>query len=175
MNSVPPMTISVSGASPVTLRRAAAGDEAFLFRLYASVREEELSVARWEEHAKRQFLQSQYETRKRGYSQMFPEAISEIFIQDNQAIGSWILDMNEAQIHLVDVALLSEHRGKGIGTGLLNYLLTQAGALGKSVRLEALPFERALHLYARLGFVQKETAGAHLVMIWEAPGQTQLP
>ncbi len=50
------------------------------------------------------------------------------------------------------VAVSPEHRGKGIGTALLEQLLKAAGNLYPSIALSVSPKNRAIELYERLGF-----------------------
>jgi ribosomal protein S18 acetylase RimI-like enzyme len=53
---------------------------------------------------------------------------------------------------IVDIALLPEQRGKGIGTALLRDLLAEADGTGKRVTIHVERLNPALRLYERLGF-----------------------
>jgi len=50
------------------------------------------------------------------------------------------------------IALLPEHRGRGVGTLLLKHYLEEARALFPAVSLSVSPNNPAMRLYARLGF-----------------------
>lgn len=63
------------------------------------------------------------------------------------------------------VALLPEHRGRGLGTMLLKHLLAQARGRYPRVSLSVSPNNPALRLYQRLGFKTVELRGTHHVMI----------
>jgi GNAT superfamily N-acetyltransferase len=68
------------------------------------------------------------------------------------------------------VALLPEHRGRGLGTALVKDLLEEARAAGKPVRLHALKEGRAAALYARLGFSALADEGPYALMEWRPAG-----
>jgi ribosomal protein S18 acetylase RimI-like enzyme len=66
-------------------------------------------------------------------------------------------------------AVLTEHRGRGIGTAALRMLLGEAARAGKPVRLHVERTNPARHLYERLGFRWIADEGIHWLMEW-APG-----
>lgn len=63
------------------------------------------------------------------------------------------------------VALLPEHRGRGLGTTLLEHLLEHARGRYPRVSLSVSPDNPALRLYQRLGFRTVELRGTHHVMV----------
>ena len=64
----------------------------------------------------------------------------------------------------LSVAVLPEHRGKGIGTGLLIHLLQAVAIHHRSVSLSVEAGNPASRLYRRLGFEIVSTSGTSLVM-----------
>jgi ribosomal protein S18 acetylase RimI-like enzyme len=72
----------------------------------------------------------------------------------------------EREIRIMDIALLPEDRGAGIGTKLLRELQEEARAAGKSLTIHVERFNPALGLYERLGFQQIEDKGVYLLMEW---------
>lgn len=168
-------TIPLPAAEPVTLRPASAADEPFLFALFASTREEELAPTGWDRTTRDQFLRSQFAARQKAYADMFPDAQAEIFVQQQHPIGSWILRTSPQELHLIDFALLPAHRDQGVGTALLTRLQINASAHHQSIRLAVLPWERAIHLYQRLGFQKTEQAGTHEIMCWTPVSPSNSP
>ena len=59
----------------------------------------------------------------------------------------------------MDIALLPEYRGRGIGTALLEELLVEADATGRRVTIHVERFNPARRLYERLGFVEAGDPG----------------
>lgn len=110
-------------------------------------------------------LDMQVEAQRRDYAARFPSAREEIVVLDGRAVGRWWVDRGGEPWHLLDIVLLPEARGAGLGTALLRDLLAEADRAGATVRLTvevALPRVRAL--YARLGFAGAGVDGAHEVM-----------
>jgi ribosomal protein S18 acetylase RimI-like enzyme len=64
----------------------------------------------------------------------------------------------------MDIALLPERRGRGIGTRLLQELLDAGRASGRSVSIHVERENPARRLYERLGFHAVGEHGIHLLM-----------
>jgi GNAT superfamily N-acetyltransferase len=76
----------------------------------------------------------------------------------------WTADLGEDEVRLVDVTLLPEVRGAGLGGSLLRHVLDTAHARGRTVVLHVDPSNPALRLYRRLGFVAESNTATHLRM-----------
>lgn len=73
----------------------------------------------------------------------------------------------------VAIAVLEDHRGKGIGTALLEKLLAELGHFGISAASLSVQKENpAVHLYERLGFVTVKETEEEFVMFVRLPQQT---
>jgi GNAT superfamily N-acetyltransferase len=68
----------------------------------------------------------------------------------------------------MDITLLPEHRGRGIGTRLLGDLMAEAAAGGKPLTTHVERFNRALALYERLGFIPVADKGVYLLLQFPA-------
>ncbi|HAV35433.1 MAG TPA: GNAT family N-acetyltransferase, partial [Massilia sp.] len=73
-----------------------------------------------------------------------------------------------AEIRVIDIALLAQYRGQGIGTTLLRSLLDEARRGARRVTIHVEENNPALALYLRLGFTQIETHGLYRLMAWPA-------
>lgn len=150
--------------SPVT-----DADAPFLFTLYASTRAEELAAWGLAPAQQDAFLRMQWLAQQRAWATRFPGAEHHIVLKDEQRAGRLLVAREADGWRLVDLALLPEHRGTGLGTHLLRGLLEEAGKVGQPVRLSVLRDNPARRLYARLGFREvpgTDAADPYLAMEW---------
>lgn len=154
----------------ISLRERSDDDGGFLSDLYASTREEELRPVDWPDARKRTFLHDQFLLQHIHYAKHYPRAEWLIIERDGMRIGRLYLETTRVERRLMDIALLAEQRNCGIGTALLRGLLAEADALRLPVTLHVEPFNLALRLYARLGFVTLETRGVYYFMQRPVPG-----
>ena len=159
-------------APPIALRPAQEDDLPFLYRVYASTRQEELALVDWDEAQKEWFLHMQFDLQTRSYAQAFPEADCQVILRDGEPIGRLMLNRTPDRILLVDIALLPEHRHAGIGTALVTMVLSEAVSAGKPVVLHVEKHNRARFLYERLGFSISEWNDVYLEMRWLGQGNT---
>jgi ribosomal protein S18 acetylase RimI-like enzyme len=144
----------------VTLRPSGPRDRELLYRVYASTRAEELANVPWDDDAKDGFLRAQFDAQDRWWREHYAGASFDVVLVDGEPAGRLYVYANEDEIRIVDIALLPEHRGRGIGSALL------AGVLADSRRV-TIHVERmnpALRLYERLGFELAEDRGVYLFL-----------
>lgn len=129
-------------------------DEDFLFRLYATAREEEVSAWGWDQTQQQVFLRMQYKAQRQWYAVAYAGAEHRIILENDQPVGRILVRRAKDSIELVDISLLPEHRNRGIGTALVGELIQESRNSGAVVRLQVLRTNhRAIRLYRRLGFV----------------------
>ena len=148
----------------ITLRPAQPDDDEFLFELYAGNRREEMQAWGLDGPMLDQMLRMQFNGQQGTYSVQFAQADHHIIVHEGRSVGRILVDRSGAEIVLVDVALLPDVRGRGIGTGLLKDLLAEAEEAGRAVRLKVLLTNPARRLYERLGFVGLGDDGVYLQM-----------
>jgi GNAT superfamily N-acetyltransferase len=150
---------------PLGLRPATDADLPFLFRLYASTREEELAtVVDWSAEQKQAFLRQQFEAQHAWYREQYPGAAFDVVEVEGKPAGRLYVDRWEREVRVVDISLLPEHRGRGRGGALLAALFAEADAAGKPVSVHVERFNPALRLYGRLGFAFREDKGVYLLL-----------
>jgi len=153
----------------LSLRPITPHDDAFLARVYASTRAEELAVTGWSDEQKSDFCRSQFDAQTAYYSANYQGASFQIIERNGWPVGRLYVARWEKEIRIVDITVLPEFRGSGIGTELLRDLQDEARTAGKSLTIHVERFNRALELYQRLGFKQVEDKGVYLLLEWSAP------
>ncbi len=160
-------------AQGFALRPETEADIPFLRRLYVSTRWQELApVADWSDAQKRAFLGSQFELQRHHYRTHFRTAEFCILEQNSVPAGRLYIHRQADAVHVVDISLLPEWRGRGAGTALMQAVCAEAQAAGKKASIAVEKFNPAQRLYRRLGFREVADIGAYWTMEWSAaPGQ----
>lgn len=153
----------------VALRPVRESDEAFLYRVYASTRSDELAPVPWTAAEKEAFLRQQFAAQHRYYREQFRTASFDLIERGGEPLGRLYVDRRRDEIRVIDIALLPEHRGGGLGNALMQRLLDEAAAQGQRVSVHVERENPALRLYRRLGFVHLRDEGPYLFMEWSPP------
>ena len=152
---------------PFDLRPATADDEPFLLKLYGTTREDEMNAANFPLEQREQFVQMQFTAQKTHYETFFPNSIHRIITTEEKPIGREYVFRSEFEILLLDLLLLPEFCGFGIGTTLLEKLFDESRNAKIPVRLHAVKENnRALNLYQRLGFYPIQDDGIYYFLEW---------
>ncbi len=136
----------------ISLRPFRADDQDFLFKLYASTRQQEVSAWGWSVAQQEAFLRMQFNAQQRSYEMAYEGAEHQIVVLDGATIGRIMVLREPEAALLVDISLLPEYRGHGIGGGLIRNLIEQCDKDKVAVRLQVLKTNPAARLYERLGF-----------------------
>lgn len=149
-----------------SLRPTQPDDEAFLYELYCSTRAEEMAAWGWGEAQQEAFLRLQFSAWQQQFRHQSAQSDDRIILIDERPAGRIIVIRTEPEIRLADIALLPEHRHRGIGSALIAGLQHEAQAARKPLRLHVLASNEAVRLYERLGFVHCGGNEAYLLMEW---------
>ena len=152
----------------VVCRPVTAADEPLLRHVYASTREREMALVPWTDEEKAAFVGMQFSAQARYYEQAYAGASFEVIEVDGTPAGRLYLAVGPLEIRIVDITLLPEHRGRGIGGGLLRNILDHACASGRSVSIHVEFENPARRLYERLGFKEIEQHGIYTLMEWRS-------
>jgi ribosomal protein S18 acetylase RimI-like enzyme len=136
------------------LRPAGAEDQEFLFKLYASTRLHEIAAFGWPEAQQEAFLRMQFMAQQRSYQAAYSQAEHQIVERDGTPVGRLMVYREKDSVRLVDIALLAEHCGHGIGGELMRALIEQCLRDGATLRLQVRQTNPAQRLYERLGFTR---------------------
>ena len=109
----------------------------------------------------------QFEAQHRYYHEQFTDARFDVIEQHSQSIGRLYVDRRDEEIRIIDIALMPEYRGQGIGRHLMCELLDEALAKGLRVTIHVEHNNPAMHLYKRLGFQHIHDEGIYYFMQWD--------
>ena len=153
-----------------TLRGATAADEPFLRGLCASARTDAALLEAWPEVEREAFLGSQFDLQRQQYEALHPDAEHDIVLCDGEPVGRLWVGWRVEEVRVLDVALLPDRCGRGLGSLILRDLQARAAGAGLPLRLHvehANPGAR--RLYQRHGFREVRDTGMHVFMEWLPP------
>jgi ribosomal protein S18 acetylase RimI-like enzyme len=148
----------------VSRRAATPSDREFLLAVYASTRADELAQVPWDEETKRAFVAQQFVAQDTDYRRNYPNASFDVILAGGEPAGRLYVDRRDAEIHILDIALLPAFRGRGIGTAFLRQLMEEADTAGKPLTIHVELNNPARRLYERLGFGEVEQGGVYALM-----------
>lgn len=160
---------TTSAVSRVVLRPIGPEDHEFLVALYGAGRAEELDQVAWPEGAREAFVRMQFDLQAAQYRAANPEGTFDVIDIDGQPAGRLYVDRRADDIRIVDIALLAPFRGAGIGGALIERVLAEAAATGRTASVHVEIHNRAAALYERLGFRPVADRGVHRLLEWSAP------
>jgi ribosomal protein S18 acetylase RimI-like enzyme len=135
----------------LTYRPETPDDEPFLRTLMIETLAEQLAAWSWPEQIRAPLLETQYQVQRQGWRSRGGSSM--IVLQADEAVGWYVTVESADEIRLLNLMVLAQYRGQGIGSAILCTLLTASDAAGKPLRLAVLVNNnRAMQLYERLGF-----------------------
>ena len=166
MIAVPNSPAGIGSTMKIVLRDATGADDEFLLRLYASTRAAEMAPTGWDDATCAAFVRMQFDMQRRSYRMQFPAAQCQVIERDGTAVGRLWLNRGEAEIRVLDIALLPPYRAQGVGSQCLRSVLAEARQAGAAVRLSVDVNNPARRLYERLGLVAAGADTLRLDMEW---------
>lgn len=155
-----------AAATDVIRRPSTDADEPFLRVVYDTTRTDEMALVPWNGEQKAAFLSMQFHAQHTYYHAQFPDAKYDILEQNGQPIGRLYTDMRAEELRILDIALLPEYRNNGIGTALIQRLMSEAQEAGVALTLHVESFNPARRLYERLAFTFVQVDGIYILMTW---------
>jgi RimJ/RimL family protein N-acetyltransferase len=137
-----------------TLRPITDADLPFLLHLYGTTREQELQQVDWTPEQKAGFVVQQFTAQHTYWQENYRDTSWDLIEEAGVPIGRLYVARWPDDIRIVDIALLPEHRGRGLGAELLRSILAEGDATGRKVSIHVEIYNPARRLYERLGFVE---------------------
>jgi len=149
------------------LRHAQDQDIPRLRLLYADTRAEEMSTVPWPREAKQQFLDQQFDLQHQHYLKHYIDADFLVIERDGMVHGRYYISRTAPEHLIIDICLMEQQRGHGIGRVLIEESQREASALGRGMHLHVIKYNtRALRLYEKLGFRMDGSSDTHHHMCW---------
>lgn len=164
-----PLTIPVLLAERgYSLRHARNSDLPWLHELYATTRAAEMAMVPWAASVKRAFTDQQFRLQHQHYLSHYPNADFLVVERARHPVGRYYLQRDGSSGYLViDISLLPEEQGKGIGSELIRHTQHEAREQWAAIRLHVHQMNpRAQRLYQRLGFEREDDTATHIAMRW---------
>ena len=136
----------------------------FLLSLYGTTRYDELQQVPWTPEQKAAFVHQQFQAQHTYWQENYIDTSWDLVVVDGEPAGRLYVARWPDDIRIVDIALMPEYRGGGLGTRLIRALLAEGDASGRRVSIHVELFNPARRLYERLGFVQSGEHGVYLLM-----------
>jgi len=149
----------------IALRAATEEDHAFLVGLYATTRDD---LALLPPDQREALTSMQYRAQDLQYRQANPDARYDVVEVEGRPVGRLYVDERADDLRIIDISLLPELRGAGIGAALIRAVQDEAAASGRGVSLHVALGNPAAALYFRLGFRLAEDLGVHRRLEWSA-------
>jgi len=164
-------SVNKEAARVIALRPITDDDQEFLYQLYASTRAAEKELVDWTNEQWDEFLKMQFNLQHTQYMRNYEQPSFDVIMLGDTPVGRLYVNRGEDEIRIVDISLLPEYRGRGIGAGLLRRILREGNDRGIPVTLHVERNNPALELYKQLGFRVEGDRGVSLFMEC-SPGQS---
>lgn len=154
----------------LALRQETDDDLPFLIQVFASTRADELALVPWTQEQKQAFLVHQFSAQRQHYRAYYPNAAFDVLERNGSAIGRLYVDERQTRVHILDIVLIPESRGGGVGTAILSAIQDYAREREKGVDIFVERMNPAKTLYDRMGFKVIREEEVYLEMDWTPKG-----
>lgn len=148
----------------IKLKEITENDIPFLYSVYRSTRLEELAPANFSEIELESFLKMQFNLQHTQYMQSYSNPSFDIIMAEDTPVGRLYVNRETNDIRIIDIALLAEHRRKGIARKLFEDLIDESETKKVSLSLHVEHENPIMHFYKEIGFKYGEDKGVYLFM-----------
>lgn len=146
-----------------SLRPASAGDYEFLYRLFVTTMRDSIVQVwgEWDEPRWAAFFRDHFR----------PDAY-QVVVVGGIDVGALAIERRPDAVYLDTIEIAPAHQGRGLGTQIIQDVLTDAWAAGLPVTLQVNRANRSRRLYERLGFVEIGHTDTHYLMRASPPADS---
>jgi ribosomal protein S18 acetylase RimI-like enzyme len=166
-----PPPVEAAAAFGIAYREMKDGDLPFVAALYATTRARELEATGWPDAMKAAFCDQQHRVQHAQYRATYKDAEWLIVERGGVPVGRLYIGRDGDALLLIDISLIPEQRGAGLGGAIVSDFVAMGRAAGRPVTLHVERLNPALRLYERLGFRVEEDASLYLRMAWRPQAQ----
>jgi ribosomal protein S18 acetylase RimI-like enzyme len=154
------------------LRACTPADDAFLYDVFATTWESEVAALP-NQNLARHVLRIQHIAQERRFGKRFAGYQRFVVVDDaGRPAGRLYVCDTVSTMHLVDLTLLPQFQGRGIGTRILRDLMAEVSRTGQRLDLRVgRTNERAVELYARLGLELVDSDHVDHTFSWDPARQ----
>jgi ribosomal protein S18 acetylase RimI-like enzyme len=116
-------------------------------------------------------LEMQFQAQNLDYRTNYPNASNDVILFNETKAGRVIHSTEHGDLHLIDLAVLSEFRNLGIGTKILKWLFGKSLRTRLPIRFYVEKMNPAFRLYEKLGFKVVTDVTSHFQMEWRPEKQ----
>jgi GNAT superfamily N-acetyltransferase len=109
-------------------------------------------------------LENQFELQDYHFRSFWPHTDRRIVTRSGQMLGRLYIDRGPEMWSLIDISLLPDCTGQGIGSAIFDMMLAEADAAGVPMTLHCSITNKAFTLYERKGFATVRLDNADWVM-----------
>lgn len=125
----------------------------FLLKVFKESRPELDYIHGLGEEEKSAIVFQQFTIESQQLMQIYPDAELNIVMLNEEPVGRIYVYHGEKADRIIEIGLLAEYRGKGIGKKLIIEVIKNSKKAGKNVRLQVAWFnEKAYSFYKKVGF-----------------------
>lgn len=137
----------------------------FLINLFTECHSELFLITNISEEQKKKIIYEQFVMEQQQLLQIYPEAELNIVRFNNEFVGRLYINYGVTEDRILEIGLLRNFRGLGIGREIVNEVIEKALIKGKTVSLQVAWFnEKAYAFYKKLGFKVIQEKGAFYEM-----------
>ena len=111
-----------------------------------------------------QLLSQQFDLQDAHYRKFYPETDRRIVMVEGQPVGRFYLLRGEPMWTLIDLSILPEMSGHGIGSRLIDLMAAEADAARRPITLHCSITNPAFEIYKAKGFAEIRFEGGDWVM-----------
>ncbi len=112
-------------------------------------------------------IEFQYQAQSLDYEKNYPLVSNNIVLFNAERVGRLIYSTEHGDLHIIEMAILTEFRGRGIGTKLFRWFFDESRRSGLPIRFYVEKGNPAFRLYRRLGFEVVADVNTHFQLAWK--------